>query len=338
MEEIRKAAERGASLTQQLLAFSRRQVLAPRILDLNVVLRNTEKLLRRLLGEDVELVTDYDPILGRVKADLNQIEQVVLNLCVNSRDAMPHGGKLSLTTRNVSIQGESGAQDGMPPGEYVLIEVRDTGHGMDTETLAHIFEPFFTTKEVGRGTGLGLSTVYGIVEHSGGHIDVESVAGKGTTFRIYLPHTAQVEQADTYAVPPKDLRGSETILVVEDEPALRELTASILRKNGYTVIEASTAVEALQIYQEPAQCIDLVLTDVVMPGMTGTELAKQLRKYKPGMGLMFISGYIDNPTVQEDMLIHNLPFLQKPYGPTELLSKVREALNLHAADLSRKSA
>ena len=257
MEEIRKAAERGASLTQQLLAFSRRQVLAPRILDLNVVLRNTEKLLRRLLGEDVELVTDYDPILGRVKADLNQIEQVVLNLCVNSRDAMPHGGKLSLTTRNVSIQGESGAQDGMPPGEYVLIEVRDTGHGMDTETLAHIFEPFFTTKEVGRGTGLGLSTVYGIVEHSGGHIDVESVAGKGTTFRIYLPHTAQVEQADTYAVPPKDLRGSETILVVEDEPALRELTASILRKNGYTVIEASTAVEALQIYQErnwPSNC------------------------------------------------------------------------------------
>jgi two-component system cell cycle sensor histidine kinase/response regulator CckA len=326
--EIRKAGERAASLTQQLLAFSRRQVLLPEVLDLNGITTEMENMLRRLIGEDVELITSCAPSLGRMKADRGQIEQVLMNLVVNARDAMPKGGKLTLETSNVELD-ENYTRDhaAVQPGPYVLLAVSDTGVGMDADTLSHMFEPFFTTKEKGKGTGLGLATVYGIVKQSGGHIWVYSEPGRGTTFKVYLP---RVEEAVPTAPPRSSdslpTLGTETILLVEDEEAVRRLVRMVLEGKGYTVLEASGWQEALEIagQQKPIQ---LVITDVVMPGVGGPELISRLEAVRPGIRVLFMSGYTDGAIVNNGLLSSTTAFLQKPFTPDVLLRKVREVLS-----------
>jgi PAS domain S-box-containing protein len=325
--EIRKAGERAASLTQQLLAFSRKQVLLPEVLDLNGIVTEMNKMLRRLIGEDVELITTCAPSLGRVKADRGQIEQVLMNLVVNARDAMPKGGKLTLETANVALD-ENYVRNhpAVQPGPYVLLAVSDTGAGMDADTLSHMFEPFFTTKEKGKGTGLGLSTVYGIVKQSGGHIWVYSEPGHGTTFKVYLP---RVEEA-VPAAPPRSsdslpTLGTETILLVEDEEAVRRLVRIVLEGKGYTVLEASGWQEALEIAGQQ-KTIHLVITDVVMPGVGGPELVSRLEAARPGIRVLYMSGYTDGAIVNHGLLGSATAFLQKPFTPDVLLRKVREVL------------
>ncbi|HLY62032.1 MAG TPA: PAS domain S-box protein [Terriglobia bacterium] len=328
LEQIKKAGERAAALTRQLLAFGRRQVLSPQVLDLNHVVADINKMLRRLIGEDIELVSSHGAELGRVKADAGQIEQVIMNLVVNARDAMPEGGQLTIETSNVDLD-ESYAerQNQMAPGSYVTLAVSDTGSGMDQETQAQIFEPFFTTKEKGKGTGLGLATVYGIVKQSGGFIWVHSEIGQGTTFKIYLPRVkevaATVEPVIARLAPEK---GSETILVVEDEESVRTLVRAVLGASGYTVLEASRGVDALTICEGQNGNIDLMLTDVVMPQMNGWELAKQLAKVRPDTKVLYMSGYTDNAIVHDGVLDPGTPFLQKPFSPDALTRKVREVL------------
>ncbi|MFI5197886.1 MAG: PAS domain S-box protein [Thermoanaerobaculia bacterium] len=324
-DEIRKAGERAASLTKQLLAFSRKQLLQPRVLDLNEVLAETDSLLRRVLGEDVTLVAERDPHLWRVKADPIQIQQVILNLAVNARDAMPDGGVLRVATRNVTLKAASLLEfPNVTEGDYVLLEVSDAGHGMDAETLSHAFEPFFTTKERGKGTGLGLSTVYGIVRQSGGHIHIESEPGKGTRVLVYLAR-AHGKADSPSNVSPRALPrgGNETILLVEDEESVRRLASLLLKRSGYRVLVASSAEEALETARGFAGEIDLLLTDVVLPGLNGRRLADLLRPERPKMKVVFASGYFDDRGILEP----GSEFIQKPFNPDTLARSVRRALD-----------
>jgi signal transduction histidine kinase len=335
VEEIHQAAQRAASLTQQLLAFSRRQVMQPKIIDLNTLVAEIEKMLRRLIGEDILFATVLHPRLGNVRADPGQLEQVIVNLAVNARDAMPQGGRLTIETRNVELD-ETYAADhpGVTPGRYVLLAVSDTGMGMSEETRAHIFEPFFTTKARGKGTGLGLATVYGIVQQTGGHIWAYSEQGRGTTMRVYLPRVDQpaqpIERPEEAA--PEDLRGNETILLVEDETAVRAVTRQLLERSGYRVLEASDGPAALALVEKagPRLQVDLLLTDVIMPGMSGRELADQLSAQRPQLRVLYMSGYTDDAVVRHGMLDPDLSYLEKPFRPAKLLAKVRETLKRSA--------
>jgi two-component system cell cycle sensor histidine kinase/response regulator CckA len=329
--EIRKAAVKAADLTRQLLAFSRRQVLETRLLNLNVVVADIEKILRRLIGEDVELITRLAPDLGWVKVDPAQTEQVIMNLVVNARDAMPKGGKVTLETSNVEIdEAYAQAHVAMSPGPCVMLAVSDTGTGMDLETAAHIFEPFFTTKK--EGTGLGLSTVYGIVKQSGGNIWVYSEPGRGTTFKIYLPRQAAVAAPAPLAAPAaaSPAAGAETIMVVEDALPLRELACEFLRKAGYTVLEAPTGKEALAIAAQHSGGIHVLLTDVIMPGLSGPDLARELQALQPGLAVLFMSGYTDDAIVHHGVLEPGVNLLPKPFSRDQLLRKMREVLDKRA--------
>jgi len=330
VREILNASERASSLTRQLLAFSRKQVLQPKVLDLNDHVPNMDKMLRRMIGEDVELVTLLAKDLGRIKADPGQIEQVILNLAVNAKDAMLNGGKLTIETANVKLD-ESYARShiGVAPGHYVMLSVSDTGAGMTPEIKERIFEPFFTTKEEGKGTGLGLSTVYGIVQQSGGNVWVYSEPGVGTTFKIYLPTIEEdTESLRPTALSTKSLQGSETILLVEDEETVRKLACTVLQKYGYTVLEAPNGEEALRIVQgQNGNPIHLMVTDVVMPGMSGRQLAERLVSLWPKLKVLYMSGYTDNAIVHHGVLDPGIAYIQKPFAPDALASKVREILD-----------
>jgi len=329
-EQITKAAQSAASLTRQLLAFSRQQVLEPKFLDLNAIVRNMERMLRRLIGEDINFTTALGPTLGSIKADQGQIEQILINLVVNARDAMPDGGRLRIETSAVELSGEYSKKH-LPqlPGSYVLLTVSDTGIGMDTETQARIFEPFFTTKEVGKGTGLGLSTVYGVVRQSDGHIWVYSEPGQGTTFKIYLPRKGQAAEVVKSNNPlARTLRGTETILLVEDEEALRELTRSLLTDQGYKVLEAPRPERAIEIARQFDGTIHLMLTDMVMPGMNGRALSEAMAAIRPEMKVVFMSGYtgFNHSALTDEKLI----LLSKPFTKDNLLSKLQEVLRFKA--------
>jgi two-component system, cell cycle sensor histidine kinase and response regulator CckA len=328
VEEVQKAAERAAALTRQLLAFSRQQVLAPQVLDLNVVVANVDRLLRRLLGEDIELHAVLESSLARVKADPGQIEQVILNLAVNARDAMPRGGKLTVETANAVLD-ETYARERVEvkPGAYVMLAVSDTGTGMDPETCSHIFEPFFTTKDPTKGTGLGLSTVYGIVKQSEGHISVYSEPGIGTTFKIYLPQADATEESlPAQPAAAASDTGSETILLVEDEDGVRGLVRQVLKRKGYSVLEARDGGEALLTCEHFHEPIHLLLTDVVLAHMSGRELAERLSALRPEMKVLYMSGYTDDAIVQHGVLSQETAFLQKPFTTDALARKVREVL------------
>jgi CheY-like chemotaxis protein len=328
--QIQKVGERAASLTSHLLAFSRQQILQPIDLNLNRVITNMEPMLQRLIGEDIDLKTKLDPYLGLIKADPGQIEQVIMNLVINARDAMAKGGRLSLETRNVFrdetvIQHANGVQN----DSYVLLAISDTGSGMDKDTQTHIFEPFFTTKEQGKGTGLGLAVVHGIISQSGGHISVHSQVDQGTTFNIYFP---RLETTGEFISQPESARpswdGAETILLVEDEEMVREVARRILLKSKYTVLEAHQASEAIELCRRHSGQIHLLLTDVVMPGgMSGRQLAERLGSLYPEMKTLYISGYTDNTISHHGVLEPNLAFLQKPFTPDALMQKVREILD-----------
>ena len=329
-EEIKKAADRASGLTRQLLAFSRRQFIAAKVLDLNALVANMDGMLRRLIGEDlVEFCAELDTSVGAIKADSGQVEQVIMNLVVNARDAMPTGGRLTIETRNVTI-GEEVRLDavGVAPGSYVLLAVRDNGHGMDAETRSHLFEPFFTTKEKGKGTGLGLSTVYGIVKQSGGSITVESFPGRGTTFRIYFPRVEQeIPRVPGSGEAIDSAHGRETILLVEDEPAVRGLVHETLRLHGYTVLEARHGIEALLTSAKYVGPIHLLLTDVVMPQMSGPEVAEKILTVRPEIKVLYMSGYPDHPVFDQDGVSRQTGFLPKPFSPPVLAQKVREVLD-----------
>ena len=330
VEEVKKAADRASGLTRQLLAFSRRQFVAAKVLDLNALVANMDGMLRRLIGEDIiELNTELDSTVGAIKADPGQVEQVIMNLVVNARDAMPKGGRLTVETRNVTIEDEVRLDAvGVAPGSYVLLAVRDNGHGMDAETRSHIFEPFFTTKEKGKGTGLGLSTVYGIVKQSGGSVTLESVPGRGTTFRIYFPRVEQEVPGLTGAVDATgQVRGRETILLVEDEPAVRGLVHETLRLHGYTVLEARHGIEALITSTNHVGPIHLLLPDVVMPQMSGPEVAEKILTVRPEIKVLYMSGYPDHPVFDQGGVSRQTGFLPKPFSPPVLTQKVREVLD-----------
>jgi len=329
IEEIKNAADRAADLTRQLLAFSRRQIMEMKVLDLNDLLKNLDKMLRRVIGEDIELVTPLAEDLGRVKADPGQIEQVIMNLSVNARDAMPEGGKLTIETANVELDGAYARNHvAVTPGRYVMISVSDTGVGMAPEVRDRVFDPLFTTKEKGKGTGLGLSTVYGIVKQSDGNIWVYSEPGKGTAFKIYLPRVDEpLEEAGEVVVQKEIVGRGETILVVEDEEEVRKLAVQILRRQGYTVLEASQGNETSHICEQHKGAIHLMVMDVVMPGMNGRELAKSLEPHHPEMQVLYMSGYTDNAIVHHGILEKGLNFIQKPFTLEGLLRKVREVLD-----------
>jgi two-component system cell cycle sensor histidine kinase/response regulator CckA len=328
LEQIRRAADRAASLTQQLLAFSRKQVLQPKVLDLNEAVADVQKMLSRVIGEDIQLVASLHPSLVPVKADPGQVEQVLMNLAINARDAMPHGGKLTMETSNVDVGLELARDLELVHGAYVMLKVTDSGHGMDAETLLHIFEPFFTTKPMGKGTGLGLSTVYGIVKQSGGSIQVESEAGRGTTFRIYLPVAeGAMGKRQQLIVGEKIAGGTETILLAEDEPDLRELARIFLEGYGYKVLEAGSAERAIQTASVFPGHIDLLLTDVIMPGMSGSQLAENILKQRPQTKVVYMTGYTDDMVVQHKVLEPGVKLLQKPFGKAELALKVRSTLD-----------
>jgi two-component system cell cycle sensor histidine kinase/response regulator CckA len=325
LEQIVKAGERAAGLTRQLLAFSRKQLLQPRILDLNELVVDLEKMLRRLIGEDIQLVTLLQGI-GNVRADPGQIEQVIMNLVVNARDSMPRGGQITIQTSSVVLDESYAAErPDVRPGPCVMLAVTDTGLGMTPEIMGKIFEPFFTTKGPTEGTGLGLATSDGIVKQSGGHIAVESERGRGSTFRVYLPRIDGQILRDAASAELRP-RGTETILIAEDEPALRALTREVLEEHGYAVIEAGSGDGALRRAEEHSGVIDLLLTDVVMPRMSGRELADRLAQQRPGLRVMFMSGYTDDAVVRHGVLAPSAAFIQKPFGPESLLAKIREVL------------
>ena len=328
VEEIRAAACRAADLTRQLLAFSRQQVLEVKVLSLNRCIAGMEKMLRRLLGADVALTSLQDPELWSMEADPSQIEQVILNLAVNARDSMPRGGKLTIQTANVMLDEEyaRGHHD-VRPGPYVMLAMSDTGVGIDAETQARMFEPFFTTKEMGKGTGLGLATVFGIVKQSGGHIWVYSELGHGTTFKVYFPRVRGEVKIPATPPPPETLRGSETILLIEDDAQVRALARSILRRSGYVVLDAANGGEALLICEQHGAKIDLLLTDVVLPLMGGREIAERLRMMRPELKVLFMSGYTDDTVLQHGILDTGVAYLQKPLTPVSLMRKVREVLD-----------
>ena len=324
LTEVRKAAERATALTGQLLAFSRRQILRPVVLDLNDCVRDAVKMLRRLIGEHIDVATDLNPGLKAAYSDRVQVEQAVINLAVNARDAMPAGGRLTIRTAMVQLEGKGHPE--VRPGEYVRLSVGDTGCGMDAKTLARIFEPFFTTKPIGHGTGLGLSMVYGFVKQSGGHIAVESEPGLGTTFSIYLPAVAGGPAAAPAAPSPRARRGTETVLLVEDEESVRTLVRIALQREGYTVLEAAHGLEALRIHERCSQSINLLVTDIVMPQMGGRELAERVTAVCPRLKVLFISGYTDDALLR-GAFAEGRPFLQKPFSPETLAARVRSLLD-----------
>jgi CheY-like chemotaxis protein len=329
VEEISKAGRRAEILTRQLLTFSRKQVVQPRVLDLNEVIEGARKMLGRLIGEDVEMIVTPDTALGQIRADPGQIEQVLMNLAVNARDAMPRGGKLAIRTENVVLD-ETAARlhAEIPPGRYVLLKVSDTGSGMTPEVLQRIFEPFFTTKDVGKGTGLGLATVLSIVKQSHGSIEVDSTPGRGTAFRFYWPC---VEGPGTHRTPAEMLspprRGAETVLVVEDDASIQFLAKSVLSEHGYKVLSASSGSEALMLVSQYPDPIHLLLSDVIMPTMSGRVLAQDLISRRPEIRVLFMSGYTGNKLDQHGIAADRIPFLQKPFLPGKLLAKVREVLD-----------
>jgi CheY-like chemotaxis protein len=329
-QEISNATQRATSLTRQLLAFSRKQMLAPKVLDLNEVVTENLKMLTRMIGEDIDLVMVPSSALGAVRADPGQIDQVIMNLAVNARDAMPEGGRLTIETANVSLD-ENFARTHTPlaPGEYVMLAISDTGIGMDVDTQSRMFEPFFTTKGA-KGTGLGLSTVYGIVKQSGGYIFVESQPRHGTTFRAYFPRVDAREEAATNQYPlglPRPERGQETILLVEDEVNLRRLARQYLETQGYKILEAEDGAVALQIVSGHQGTIDLLLTDVIMPGMNGRQLARQIAAQIPDVRVLYMSGYAENAIAHNGMLDAGINLLQKPFSLPALKDKVREVLD-----------
>ena len=329
LEEIGLAAERATSLTRQLLAFGRQQVLKPRTIDLNELITKMVGMLGRLVGEDVRVVTRTSAALPRVFADPGQLEQVIMNLVVNARDAMPHGGELTIETTNVDLDDEYAQQHpGVFPGPHVVFAISDTGVGMSKEAQSRIFEPFFTTKEQGKGTGLGLATVLGIVKQSCGHLWVYSEPGKGTTFKVYLPRTETiVPEVDGPAREPGEMRGDETVLLVEDEGQVRVVMRGILKRNGYQVLDAQNGGEALLLCERFSGTIHLLLTDVVMPQMGGRELAERITELRPGMRVLYISGYTDNTIVHHGQLDEDVHFLEKPITPDALALKVRSVLD-----------
>jgi signal transduction histidine kinase/CheY-like chemotaxis protein len=329
LEEINKAGDRAASLTRQLLAFSRKQVLQLKVFDLNSVVSEMDRMLRRTIGEDIELRTTLSEGLGNVKADPGQMEQVIMNLVVNARDAMPAGGKLTIETKNDDLDETYARQHvAVVPGPYVMLAVSDTGVGMDEETLRHIFEPFFTTKSVEKGTGLGLSTVYGIIKQSGGNIWVYSEPGKGATFKLYLPRVD--ERAQDYRHPEESSespRGNETILLVEDEPVVLKLAQEVLETLGYRVLAAATGDAALSLCDQSNETIHLMLSDVIMPQMSGRQVATRIQSLRPQMRILYMSGYADSAIVHHGVLEEGTWFIQKPFSPQALALKVREVLD-----------
>ena len=329
VEEISAAGKRAAALTNQLLAFSRRQVLQPVVLNLNDVVVNIERMLRRLIGEDIDIVTVTEDGLGLTKIDRGQCEQVLMNLAVNARDAMPNGGKLTIETTNVDLdETYTRHHPEIIPGRYILLAVSDTGLGIDAETQSHIFEPFFTTKDQGKGTGLGLSTVYGIVRQSSGHIWVYSEPGHGATFKVYFPRVDEVGESRTAQLEsPSTLSGSENIMLVEDDESVRNLTRLVLEEQGYTVLAAESGAKALEAFGPLATAIDLVVTDVIMPQMNGAELVTRLQEMHPQVKVLYVSGYTEEATIHRGVLLQGVDFLQKPFTPEGLARKVREVLN-----------
>jgi PAS domain S-box-containing protein len=330
LEAIQKAGERASALTRQLLAFSRKQILQPKVLDLNHVIVETNKMLQRLIGEDVDLLMGLTPDLGKVKADPGQIEQVLMNLSVNARDAMPKGGKLTIETSNVYLDGGYASRHlSVRPGRYVILAVSDTGCGMNAQTQERIFEPFFTTKEIGKGTGLGLSTVYGIVKQSGGNIWVYSEVGRGTTFKIYLPCVES--PTEEFQVGADDMEmptGTETVLLVEDEEMVRDMAREILQETGYQVLEAKHGEEALLVAEQHHGPIHLMLSDVVMPQMSGRELAEKLLPIRREMKVLYMSGYTDDAIVHHGVLDEGMAFIEKPFTINALARKLREVLDV----------
>ncbi len=328
LDQIKEAGYRAALLTRQLLAFSRRQVLQPTVMDLNEVVSNIVKLLRRLIGEDIRMVLCLYPALGRVKVDAGQMEQIIMNLAVNARDALPGGGEMTIETMNVELDSATvRTHPSIEPGSYVMLAVSDTGCGMDADTQARIFEPFFTTKEPGKGTGLGLATVYGIVEQSGGKIDVQSTLGQGTTLKIYLPRVEEeIEQVESTSTLDESLRGSETILLVEDEEMVRSLAQVLLERNGYTVLAARNGTDALRMVEQGTRMIHLLLTDVVMPGMNGPALAERILAIRPATKVLYMSGYTGRELTSAAAWETGPAILQKPFTPQSLAHKVHEML------------
>jgi CheY-like chemotaxis protein len=324
LSDIRHAGDTAAGLTRQLLAFGRRQVLQPTVVDLNAVVDDVARMIRRVIGEDIELVIEAAPGLGSVRADRGQIEQVIVNLAVNARDAMPGGGRLVLATRDVALDGAQARGLSLRAGPHVELTVRDTGVGMDAGTVEHVFEPFFTTKPVGHGTGLGLSTAYGIVRQSGGAIAVESEPGRGSAFRVLLPRITDDEAGPATADSAPGRGGTETVMVVEDEELVRRLAATSLRELGYHVLEAADGAEALRLLERHGGPVDLLVTDVVMPGMGGPELARRLAMSRPRMRVIHTSGSADGAELG---IGSTTPFLAKPYSMAALARKVREALD-----------
>jgi len=327
--EIKLAAQRAAILTRQLLAFSRQQALYPRVLDLNAIVNNLNQMLSRLIGEDIELSFQPGNALGHIKADLGQIEQIIMNLVVNARDAMPKGGTIAISTSNIEL-GDAylDSHFSVRPGRYVLLSVSDTGSGMDDKTLSHIYEPFFTTKEPGQGTGLGLSMVYGIVKQSEGYIWVYSEPGKGTTLKLYFPqHEEGVPPPVERSAEVQPLEGTETILVVEDDDALRKLTIALLQSTGYRVLEADNGESAMKVVQNSDESIDLLLTDVLMPVMGGVDLSAQLRKSQPSLKVLLMSGYPGDLIARQRGSETDMVLIEKPFTRQWLLSKIRAVLN-----------
>jgi signal transduction histidine kinase/ActR/RegA family two-component response regulator len=342
LSEIVKAADRASLLTRKLLAFGRKQVLQARVLDLNVLITQMAEMLPPVLGEDIVLKINLDPKLGHVKADSAQLEQVIMNLVFNARDAMPDGGELTIETANSDLnEAWVSTHPGVRSGPHVVLRVRDTGHGMDEATRAHLFEPFFTTKDKSRGSGLGLATVYGTVNQSGGCVTVSSKPGSGTTFEVYLPRVEEAVEA-VAAEPPKpvySLGHEERILVVEDDDAVRRMTREFLQLRGYTVLEARGATDAIQFVERHQETIDLVLTDVVMPGMKGRELVDRLGKLRPGLKVLYMSAYTEDDAVNIGILNPGTAFIEKPFGPDDLANKVRDVLtgNIHVSAAGRQT-
>lgn len=330
VEEVRHAEERAAMLTRKLLTFSRRQELHPEVIQLNTVLTEVESLLTRLIGEHIQIVMHLDPALEHILVDPVQVEQIIMNLIINARDAMSRGGTITVETKNVDLDEEFARQHrGLTPGEYVQLRVQDTGCGMDSETLAHVFEPFFTTKERGKGTGLGLATVYGFLKQSGGYIEVTSQPGRGSTFTVYLPRLKrQVEKAvgTTAKSQPQSDKGHETVLLVEDDTHLRMLLASVLRGRGYTVLLAADGIDALSLCTEGGAGVSLVITDVIMPRLTGPQLIRKLKALIPTVKVLYMSGYTGE-TMPADLAETEASYLQKPFGPHELARKVRSIMD-----------